>query len=112
MMASITDKFHPDDVQLGTDALAAAVQHSNDPASSIHDHGDGDAPAFSAPVAGDTAQHAEQHSTKRHAWLERLVPGAEKLTVKFHAGNYVAVRDETKEPGSVKIFESMPLYAR
>ena len=51
-------------------------------------------------------------ASKRHAWLESLVPGIEKLTVHFHAGNYVAVRDRSKPPGSVKVFESMPVYAR
>ena len=104
-MASTTTA---DDIDLGTKALAAVVDNSSDPASSIHDHGDG-TPSFYAPVAGDTAQHAETHS-RQHAWLETLIPGAEKLTIKFHAGN-VAIRDSTKLPGSVRFFESMPLYA-
>ena len=30
----------------------------------------------------------------------------------MHAGNFVAIRDRSKPPGSVKIFESMPIYAR
>ena len=49
---------------------------------------------------------------KRHTWLEKLIPGIEKVTVKYHAGNYVALRDPKQSPGSVKIFESMPIYAR
>jgi hypothetical protein len=51
-------------------------------------------------------------ASKRHAWLESLVPGIEKIAVHFHAGNYVAIRDASKPPGTVKVFESMPVYAR
>lgn len=51
-------------------------------------------------------------ASKRHAWLESLVPGIETLTVKFRAGNYVALRDSNKPPGTTKVFESMPVYAR
>ena len=42
----------------------------------------------------------------------KLVPGIEKLAVKMHAGNFVAIRNRSKPPGSDKIFESMPIYAR
>ena len=59
--AAVVSAFHPDDVQLGTDALAGPIQHSGDPASGIHNHSDS-APSLYAPVAGDTAQHAEMHS--------------------------------------------------
>lgn len=49
---------------------------------------------------------------RRHKWLERLIPGVEKLTVKYHGGNFVALREPSKPPGSAKVFESMPIYAR
>jgi len=82
---------------LSEQALVAAVQNSSDQSDDvtkgIHSHG-----------SGDTGKH--------HAWLEKLVPGIEKLTVHYHGGNFVAIRDPSKPPGSVKIFESMPIYAR
>ncbi|THH09563.1 hypothetical protein EW145_g1929 [Phellinidium pouzarii] len=88
------------DADLGAQALAAAVHNTGvehaDATNGIHDHGD--------PAA--------THGPKRHAWLEHLVPGIERLTVKYHVGNYVALRDPSKPPGSVTIFESMPIYAR
>ncbi|KAI5117883.1 hypothetical protein M0805_002274 [Coniferiporia weirii] len=89
---------HHADRELGSQALTAAVQNSGgaDVTNGIHDHGD----------------HKTEHGSKRHAWLERLVPGIEHLTVKYHVGNEVALRDPTKPPGSVTIFESMPIYAR
>ena len=87
----------PNDSSLSEQALVTAVQNSQDQphdvSQTIHSHGSGD-------------------KGKHHAWLEKLVPGIEKLTVHYHAGNFVAVRDPSKPPGSVKIFESMPIYAR
>ena len=74
-----------------------------------------EAEAEAEGLAGDeTSREAVEtlKASKRHAWLESLVPGIEKLTVTFHAGNYVAIRDSNKPPGTVKVFESMPIYAR
>ena len=79
---------------MGADALVTVVQKSEEHeevTKSIHSHGD---------------------HNKRHEWLERLIPGLEKITVKFHAGNFVAYRDRSQPPGSNKFFESMPIYAR
>ncbi|KAH8110282.1 phosphatidylserine decarboxylase-domain-containing protein [Phellopilus nigrolimitatus] len=84
----------------------AAVQNSDDQrhdvTKGIHAHGD----------ANPAAESAHAHTSKRHAWLEHLVPGIERITVKYHAGNFVALRDPTKPPGSTTMFESMPIYAR
>jgi len=44
---------------------------------------------------------------KDAAWVHKLVPGIDNLAVKYHIGNYVAIRG-----GSDKVFESMPLYTR
>ncbi|EJD03311.1 uncharacterized protein FOMMEDRAFT_20446 [Fomitiporia mediterranea MF3/22] len=89
------------EASLSAQALAAAVENSDsrkhDVTQGIHGH-------------GDEEQTAPGH--KRYAWLEKLIPGIEKVTVKYHGGNFVALRDPTKPPGSVKIFESMPIYAR
>lgn len=86
------------DASLHTQALVASVQNSDnakhDVTQGIHSHGD------------------SPRGSKRHAWLEKLIPGIENVTVKYHGGNYVAVRDPSKPPGSVKVFESMPIYAR
>ena len=88
---------------MGAQALAAAVQNSDngaeDVTKTIHSHGDVD-------------ETSETGHSKRHKWLEKLIPGVEKLVVKYHAGNFVAYRDTSKPPGSNKFFESMPLYER
>ena len=91
------------DANLGAQALAAAVQNSDngaeDVTKTIHSHGDVD-------------EASETGHSRRHKWLEKLIPGVEKLVVKYHAGNFVAYRDTSKPPGSNKFFESMPLYER
>jgi len=51
--------------------------------------------------------HAPMHKVKEMSWLHLLIPGIEKLAVKYHVGNYVAVRGSNES-----FFESMPLYAR
>ncbi|KAK1222118.1 hypothetical protein PQX77_015042 [Marasmius sp. AFHP31] len=40
-------------------------------------------------------------------WIDKLVPGLEKLAACYHIGNFVVIR----ETGKLK-FESMPIYAR
>ena len=86
------------DANLGAQALVAAVQNTenvkHDVGKAIHAHDD------------------DSEVPRRHKWLERLIPGVEKLTVKYHGGNFVALREPSKPPGSAKIFESMPIYAR
>uniref|UniRef100_A0A0W0EZ36 phosphatidylserine decarboxylase n=1 Tax=Moniliophthora roreri TaxID=221103 RepID=A0A0W0EZ36_MONRR len=54
------------------------------------------------------------HTTHSHPlalfkvpWLDKLVPGLEKLAAEYHIGNFVVVRDTGK-----LMFESMPIYAR
>ncbi|TDL21984.1 hypothetical protein BD410DRAFT_789065 [Rickenella mellea] len=79
------------DAQNASAALAGAVQQSEN-ASNVTD-----------------SIHAHGHE---HHWLQKLVPGIEKIVVKTHTGNFIAVRDKSKPPGSEKIFESMPIYAR
>ncbi|KAF9005969.1 phosphatidylserine decarboxylase-domain-containing protein [Cyathus striatus] len=51
--------------------------------------------------------HAPMHITSRLPWLQRVIPGIEKLAASYHVGNFVVVRGQT-EP----FFEPMPLYAR
>jgi len=53
------------------------------------------------------AIHAPFHTLTKLHWLQKLIPGIEKLAVEYHCGNYVAVRG-SEEP----FFESMPLFAR
>ncbi|KAL5528152.1 hypothetical protein ACEPAF_7288 [Sanghuangporus sanghuang] len=88
-----------EDAALNAQALDTVVQNTehqkHDVTKGIHAHDETTAP-----------------SPKRHEWLEKLIPGIEKVTVKYHAGNYVALRDPSQPPGGVKIFESMPIYAR
>ena len=84
---------------MGEQALSAVVSQT--------DHRSGGTGAANV----EEGIHSHGHD-KRHAWLEKLVPGVEKLTVKFHAGNFVAIRDKSKPPGSERFFESMPIYAR
>lgn len=99
---NMCNKYNFDDIKmyidseaaLGMSALETVVKSSathSEVSQSIHSHG---------------------NHEKRHEWLERLIPGIEKITVKFHAGNFVAIRDRSQPPGSRKIFESMPIYAR
>jgi len=57
-------------------------------------------------------EHIHSHDHKHIGWLSTLIPGAEKLAVKAHAGNFVAERDKSQPPGSKKFFESMPIYVR
>jgi len=93
--------------------------------SNSNDQGDPHADSMSgaqalAAAVSETDNHSGRHDVTKaihahgheHSWLAKLIPGAEKLTVKFHAGNFVAVRDKTKPPGTEKIFESMPIYVR
>ncbi|KAF8888359.1 hypothetical protein CPB84DRAFT_1826727 [Gymnopilus junonius] len=40
-------------------------------------------------------------------WIHKLIPGIERIAVEYHIGNYVAIRGT-----NVRVFESMPLYAR
>lgn len=51
--------------------------------------------------------HAPMHKIQHMSWLHSLVPGIEKLAVKYHIGNYIAVRGSNET-----FFESMPLYVR
>ncbi|KAK7060844.1 hypothetical protein VNI00_000577 [Paramarasmius palmivorus] len=51
--------------------------------------------------------HAHPMTLYRIPWLDKLVPGLEKLAAKYHIGNFVVVRDT-----GALIFESMPIYAR
>jgi phosphatidylserine decarboxylase len=51
--------------------------------------------------------HAPIHTLVKSHWVQKLVPGIEKLAVEYHCGNYVVVRG-SNEP----FFETMPLYAR
>ena len=63
----------------------------------------------------ETVVHNENihsHDHKHAGWLSSLIPGAEKLTVNVHAGNFVAERDKSQPPGTKKFFESMPIYVR
>ena len=53
------------------------------------------------------AIHAPLDTLTKLHWVQKLIPGIEKLAVEYHIGNYVIVRGE-KEP----FFESMPLFAR
>ncbi|EEB92575.1 hypothetical protein MPER_08893, partial [Moniliophthora perniciosa FA553] len=53
------------------------------------------------------------HTTHSHPstlfmipWLDKLIPGLEKLAAEYHIGNFVVVRDTEK-----LMFKSMPLYA-
>ena len=88
-------------------ALEASVQNSeterHDVTQGIHSHGD---------YHKEASRERGEKTSKRHAWLEKLVPCFESLSVKYHAGNYVALRDPTKAPGTEKFYESMPVYAR
>jgi len=45
----------------------------------------------------------------KHKWLQRFIPGLEKLADTEHVGNFIAV---TRGPDPEKQFESMPIYAR
>ena len=51
--------------------------------------------------------HAPFHKVIGIPYLNKVVPGLEKLATKHHVGNYVAIRGTNQ-----KFFESMPIYAR
>lgn len=72
-----------------TSSLKALVEHSSN-----HD---------------DVAQniHTHMHIVPYVPWIHKIIPGIEKLTTKYHVGNFVMVRGTNQ-----KIFESMPIYAR
>uniref|UniRef100_A0A0K3CT30 phosphatidylserine decarboxylase n=1 Tax=Rhodotorula toruloides TaxID=5286 RepID=A0A0K3CT30_RHOTO len=48
-----------------------------------------------------------EHGVK-HKWLQRFVPGIEKIASEYHVGNYVMTRGDN----AVKVWESMPIYVR
>ncbi|KAM0747859.1 hypothetical protein T439DRAFT_305015 [Meredithblackwellia eburnea MCA 4105] len=54
------------------------------------------------------ALHPAPHAVK-HPWLSKLTPALNKLTVREHLGNYVAV---TRGSNPDKAYESMPIYVR
>jgi phosphatidylserine decarboxylase len=47
------------------------------------------------------------HTLTKLRWVQKLIPGIERLAVEYHCGNYVAVRGSDEQ-----FFESMPLFAR
>jgi len=51
--------------------------------------------------------HAPMHLVHSMSFLNKVVPGLESLSAKYHVGNYVMIRGTDQ-----KFFESMPIYAR
>ncbi|TKA54757.1 hypothetical protein B0A53_02566 [Rhodotorula sp. CCFEE 5036] len=52
--------------------------------------------------------HTPAATGVKHPWLQRLIPGIEKLAAGYHLGNYVLTRTDPPE----KVWESMPIYVR
>ncbi|POY70494.1 hypothetical protein BMF94_6562 [Rhodotorula taiwanensis] len=52
--------------------------------------------------------HTPAEKGVKHSWLQRYVPGIEKLAAEYHVGNYVVTRDDPPN----KFWESMPIYVR
>ncbi|KAF5316494.1 hypothetical protein D9619_006360 [Psilocybe cf. subviscida] len=51
--------------------------------------------------------HAPTNTERKLSWIERLIPGIERLAVEYHCGNFVVARGS-----ETPFFETMPLYAR
>ena len=51
--------------------------------------------------------HAPMHQLWHIPFIDKLIPGLEKLANQYHVGNFVIVRGTGE-----KIFESMPIYPR
>ncbi|TNY19499.1 phosphatidylserine decarboxylase-domain-containing protein [Rhodotorula diobovata] len=83
-----------------------------------HDHPEATHEDYAATLDGLT--HAPDEEPKEidihtpaeegiaHAWLQRFIPGIEKVAASYGLGNYVV----TRGPGGTKVWESMPLYVR
>ncbi|GAA6056378.1 hypothetical protein JCM3770_005979 [Rhodotorula araucariae] len=52
--------------------------------------------------------HTPAHQGVNHSWLQRFIPGVEKVAAGYHLGNYVT----TRGPDAVKVWETMPIYVR
>jgi len=51
--------------------------------------------------------HAQMHKLMDHPYIQKLIPGLEKVASDYHVGNFVAMRGSDE-----RFFESMPLYPR
>ncbi|BGP19809.1 hypothetical protein JCM10213_003118 [Rhodosporidiobolus nylandii] len=101
---------------LASGAVSTTASGSTDVAAAPHEVTDGD---FEGALDGLTHDPEEEpkdldihtpaaHGVK-HSWLQRLVPGIEKLAVYENLGTYVAIgRGENPQ----KVWESMPIYVR
>ncbi|KAJ3777685.1 phosphatidylserine decarboxylase-domain-containing protein [Lentinula raphanica] len=75
-----------DNVAKGLESMVAHSETSHDVSHGIHMHGK---TVFEVP------------------WIQKMIPGIEKLAANYHIGNFVVVRKSGE-----RIFESMPIYAR
>ncbi|BGP43252.1 hypothetical protein JCM10450v2_007397 [Rhodotorula kratochvilovae] len=83
-----------------------------------HDHADATTEDYAATLDGLTHApdeepksldiHTPAHEGVKHSWLQRFVPGIERVAASYHLGNYVT----TRGPDAVKVWESMPIYVR
>ena len=51
--------------------------------------------------------HAQMHKIRESHFVQKLIPGMEKVASDYHVGNFVVLRGTGE-----KFFESMPLYPR